>query len=114
LYAGRADLFPLRAKALIDDNELLVSPMVSLELQYLYEMRRAKEPASSVLEELRRALQVRPCELPFQQVVEAAWSEDWTRDPFDRLIVSQARLGKASLLTKDRTIRDRFEGAVWD
>jgi PIN domain nuclease of toxin-antitoxin system len=39
----------------------------------------------------------------------------WTRDPFDRLIVAQARCTRRSiaLITKDRLIRRHFKGAVW-
>lgn len=35
LYAGRVDLFSRRAATAIEDGELLISPMVTLELQYL-------------------------------------------------------------------------------
>jgi PIN domain nuclease of toxin-antitoxin system len=37
----------------------------------------------------------------------------WTRDPFDRLIVAQAAVRDAPLLTKDRAIRRRYRAAVW-
>ena len=45
LYAGRPDLIPPRARRLIEDNPLLVSPMVALELEYLFETGRTSEPA---------------------------------------------------------------------
>jgi PIN domain nuclease of toxin-antitoxin system len=38
---------------------------------------------------------------------------NWTRDPFDRLIVAHSLCRGISLLTKDRTIRSRVELAVW-
>lgn len=46
LYAGRPDLLPAGARALIDANALLVSPIVALELQYLHETGRTNEPAA--------------------------------------------------------------------
>jgi PIN domain nuclease of toxin-antitoxin system len=37
----------------------------------------------------------------------------WTRDPFDRLIVAQALLHDAPLITKDEHIRRHYAGALW-
>ena len=45
--------------------------------------------------------------------VEAAERLSWTRDPFDRLIVAQASLAGAPLVTKDRMIRKHFAKAAW-
>ncbi len=53
------------------------------------------------------------CALPFERVVETAQRQAWTRDPFDRLIVAQASLAAAPLLTKDRTIREHYAKAAW-
>ena len=113
LYAGRTDLIPPLARSLIDGNELLVSPIVALELQYLYEAAKTSEPAVPVLQALAREIGLKKCELPFADVAEAALSETWTRDPFDRLVVAQARVRGAPLLTKDRTIREHYDEAVW-
>ncbi|MDP2432311.1 MAG: hypothetical protein Q8O33_09780 [Pseudomonadota bacterium] len=52
-------------------------------------------------------------DLPYGRVVDAAERIDWTRDPFDRLIVAQAMAADAALVTADHLIRDRFPGAVW-
>src|SRR4029453_15948068 len=54
LYAGRPDLIPPRARRLIEDNTLLVSPMVALELEYLFATGRTSEPARTVLQALSR------------------------------------------------------------
>lgn len=53
------------------------------------------------------------CDQPFAAVVEAALDQDWTRDPFDRLIVGQAALSDGTLLTKDKTIRSHYRRATW-
>ena len=46
-------------------------------------------------------------------IVEQAQDIDWTRDVFDRLIVAQAALDAAALVTTDRTIRKHYPKAVW-
>lgn len=114
LYAGRLDLLPQPVRRLLEAHELLVSPIVALELQYLFETSRTKEPAEPVLGALRREVGLHFCELAFDEVVAGALQEDWTRDPFDRLIVAHARLRGTRLLTRDRTIAAHFEGATWD
>jgi PIN domain nuclease of toxin-antitoxin system len=39
--------------------------------------------------------------------------QDWTRDPFDRLITAQAAVGSDVLITKDATITANYPRAVW-
>ena len=40
LYSGELFLFSEKACQLIEENELLISPLVLLELQYLFEIKR--------------------------------------------------------------------------
>lgn len=68
--------------------------MVVLELEYPYEMERLKTPAAQILEYLESALDLGICLLPFHRLVMEALDMKWTRDPFDRLIVAQARAGQ--------------------
>jgi PIN domain nuclease of toxin-antitoxin system len=98
----------------IEKSDLLVSPAVALELQYLFEIKRVAEPARFVVDTLTKELGLKVCDLPFPAVSEVAFSQSWTRDPFDRLIVSQAVLRNAPLLTRDRTIRAHCSLARWD
>ena len=113
LFAGRVDLLPRPVVELIDRDELLISPIVALELQYLFEIARTTEPAKVVVEALTRELGLKSCDLPFTEVIVEALNQSWTRDPFDRIIVSHAQLRGTSLLTKDQTIRDHFTHALW-
>lgn len=113
LFAGEIGLLTEHARALIRESSLLVSPIVRLELQYLYEIRRTRAPARTVMRALADSLGLGVCALPFARVVEAAERQAWTRDPFDRLIVAQASLAGAPLVTKDRTIRERYAKAAW-
>ena len=113
LFAGRTDLFPESVRALLEQHDLLVSPAVVLELQYLYEIRRTTEPARTVLQALASEVGLKVCDLPFSQVAEVALDQGWTRDPFDRLVVAQATLRKAPLVTRDRLIRQHYSQAIW-
>jgi PIN domain nuclease of toxin-antitoxin system len=113
MFSGRTNLIPESVQALLEQHDLTISPAVMLELQYLFEIRRTTEPARTVVDTLRREVGLKVCDLPFADVVEVAWTQDWTRDPFDRLIVSQAALRGAALATKDGAIREHFPRAVW-
>lgn len=113
LYAGQAERIPLAARKAVNESELLVSPMVLVELQYLIEIGRFTDPVEQVLAVLARDLGLKVCDLPFAEVARRAFELSWTRDPFDRLIVSQASLREAPLVTKDRDIHDHYRSAVW-
>jgi PIN domain nuclease of toxin-antitoxin system len=113
LYAGRTDLLSPRAKAAIERDELLVSPMVTLELEYLHEMDRLKVRADSVMRSLHRQLGVRVCDLAFSEVIGDAVGQRWTRDPFDRVIVAQAGVAGRALVTRDDTTRQHYRRALW-
>lgn len=113
LFAGRIDLFPPAVRKLLDENDLLISPAVVLELQYLYEIRRTADPAQVVIESLADAIGLKICDQPFPGIIGVALEQQWTRDPFDRILVAQAALREAPLVTRDRNIRDHYPHAVW-
>jgi PIN domain nuclease of toxin-antitoxin system len=113
LYAGQVERVPVTARQAVSESEVLISPMVLVELQYLIEIGRFTDPVEQVLENLGRDLGLKVCDLPFSQVARRALDQSWTRDPFDRLIVSQAALRETPLVTKDREIRQHYRGALW-
>lgn len=115
LYARGADapLSERARQALRGAVEVRVSPIVRLELQYLFEIERIGVGPAVILDELADTLGLRLCDAPFADVVRVAEGEGWTRDPFDRLVVAHAALREAPLLTKDETIRARYARAVW-
>lgn len=113
LYAGKVELFPTVVRSLLEAEETLISPMVELELQYLFELERTSEPGAVVVDTLEREIGLARCGLPFCQIIGVALRQDWTRDPFDRIIVAQAEARRMPLLTKDRTIRDHYAEAIW-
>lgn len=99
--------------ALSGAEELRISPMVSLELTYLHEVGRIGEPAPRMVDELRERIGLIVCPAGFQAVAREAERHSWTRDPFDRLIVAQASLHDAPLLTADSVIREHYARTVW-
>jgi PIN domain nuclease of toxin-antitoxin system len=113
LYSGLLDLISSRVTVLLNENSLRVSPIVALEIQYLYETGRITIPADSIMEDLDLRIGLRLDRLSFARVVRQSLREKWTRDPFDRLIVSQARIRQVPLLTKDKTIRRHYKHARW-
>lgn len=85
-----------------------------LELAYLHEVGRARDTVDVMLAALRRSLGLAVADVSTVELVEAARSVSWTRDPFDRLIAAHAIVAGAPLVTGDRTIREHLPQAVWD
>ena len=100
-------------RELIESSDLLVSPMVLLELEYLFETGRTSARAAEVSDYLHHTIQIGVCSKPFAAVARKSIGMKWTRDPFDRLITAQAALDESPLLTKDDTIRAHYPEAVW-
>lgn len=113
LHAGRSELLTKRAEELLESREILISPMVRLELGFLREIGRLKYSPDQIVGSLAQSMGLRICELPFDRVIERAFDQSWTRDPFDRIIVAQAAARDAHLLTRDRQISQSYPLAVW-
>lgn len=94
--------------------ELLISPIVVLELEYLYEIGRSQLSGRTVALKAKHELGVEVCALSFTAVTQTALDESWTRDPFDRLIVSHAKAnGLAPLVSADRKIARNYPRTIW-
>jgi PIN domain nuclease of toxin-antitoxin system len=113
LYAGRIDLLSAGAQRLIESAQIAISPIVRLELQYLFEIKRITRRADQILNTLASDIGLTVRQEPFDGVVKAANNVAWTRDPFDRLQVGHAQLIRAAFITRDELIRARFSAAVW-
>jgi len=113
LYAGKIELIPEKIQEEISTQEILISPVVALELQYLFEIGRVTEPGKAVVDDLIYRIGLTICDLPFQDVIKTALSQDWTRDPFDRIIVAQAGVRQSKLITKDAGIHQHYDHAIW-
>ena len=113
LYAGQIEKLSEKARSGINENDIYVSPIVSLELQYLLEIKRITPKPQTVISALSESIGLNVCDKNFYQIVQCAQQYSWTRDPFDRIIVAQAGLNDNILVTKDQTILTHFEHAVW-
>ncbi len=113
LYAGDFKKFGSKVKDLINHNDLYVSTIIRLELQYLYEIQRITVDADALLLDLSKRIGLQQCDKSFDAVISEALNYTWTRDPFDRLIVANAALNENLLITKDNNILDNYKQAVW-
>jgi PIN domain nuclease of toxin-antitoxin system len=114
LAAGKVSRLEPKARRLINTAELLLPAMAFLELEYLYELGKTKFPARDILKKIEHEVNLRICELPFSTVASAALDEKWTRDPFDRLIVANAKAnGFAWLISADEQMRKHYPRTVW-
>ena len=114
LYEGADRRIPAAVRDLIESEEPFVSPIVELELTYLYEAGRVTEPASAPLATLQKTIGLQVSDISAAALVHAAAELSWTRDPFDRMIAAQAIVADAPLATADRTILANLSQATWD
>ena len=113
LFYGEIGRLSPGARHVIDGNEILASPATVLEMELLHEIGRIHHSALTVVDTLATDLGLRVCDLPFRTVVEYALKENWSRDPFDRLIVANAKAAEAPLVTKDARIRRHYSRVIW-
>jgi PIN domain nuclease of toxin-antitoxin system len=112
--AGHLRAVGREASRLMAKADLLISPMVLLELEYLYEIKRLVLPARDILRKMESEAAVRICDLAFVDVATAALDEKWTRDAFDRMIVAQAKVnGLAPLISSDEQIAQHYPRTIW-
>lgn len=113
LFAGLVEKFGEETQTLLNGNELAISPVVRLELQYLHEIERITVTADEIISDLSGRLGLQVVEHPFNGIISQALKIDWTRDPFDRLIVATAALQRNVLVSKDRRILNHYSHAHW-
>ena len=101
------------SQLLEQENDIRISPMTRPKLQYLKEIKRINQEPITIIDELDSIIGLGICGSPFPLIVKEAEKNLWTRDPFDRLIVSQASLNEAPLITKDEIILENYSAAVW-
>lgn len=94
-------------------DDLLVSEFSRLEIQYLYEMGRITAKPATILTSLAKTINLRTGDCPIEKLINEALNIGWTRDLFDRLLISEAKVTGSRLITADKKIRSHFENAVW-
>jgi|SRR5450432_2840042 PIN domain nuclease of toxin-antitoxin system len=113
LVQGETEKLGTAARRAIDKHDLLVSPAAVLELELLHEIGRLRLTASKLIATLANEIGLRVCGMSFRTVVEHALKENWGRDPFDRLIVANAKAAEAPLITRDGKILENYSRAIW-
>ena len=114
LYAKELSRFSNAGLERIEANALFISPMVTLELEYLYETGKIRCKSRVICDSLEQTIGLHVCDDSFAALARVALDQTWTRDPFDRIIVAQAKLADAPLLTKDNSIIKHYKKAFWD
>ena len=83
-----------------------VSPVSFLEIQFLAEIGRLSvrnpEFTNTVMDDTRFTVD----DIPLATLIRPALKLDWTRDPFDRLLVAHSSARRVPFCTTDRSIRD--------
>ncbi|MBD2604190.1 PIN domain-containing protein [Scytonema hofmannii FACHB-248] len=113
LYSGLTDKLTEKAKNLINDNEIYISAIVRLELQYLYEIKRLTDESDLIIAQLSEQIGLKICNKDFKDIISIALTITWTRDPFDRIITANALLNNNILLSKDQNILNNYLYAKW-
>lgn len=113
LFMGELERFTKKGRAATDSQQLVVSPIVQLELTYLHEIERLTVGGADILGDLASRIGLATSDQSMLSVVQAAAGLTWTRDAFDRLIVADALSANCPLLTKDAAIRRHVSIARW-
>jgi PIN domain nuclease of toxin-antitoxin system len=113
LFVGDTERLSANAIEAIEQNDLVISPMVQLELTYLHEIGRLTVSGADVVGDLRARVGLSLSTASLEAAVHAAAPLSWTRDPFDRLIVADAAVAATDLLTKDDVIHRHVSFARW-
>jgi len=113
LYAGLTDRFSDSLQKMLNEQDLLISPIVRLELQYLYEIKRVTVEAKAILSDLSQRLGLTVCPKPFDTIIVHATQVTWTRDPFDRILVAHASVNDNILVSKDQIILTHYPYTRW-
>jgi len=113
LYTGQSEKLSEQARDLINEHEVYISPVVRLELQYLYEIHCITDEANEIILDLLDRIGLKICDKSFNTIASEALNLSWTRDPFDRIIVANASSNNNILITRDQNILDNYEKAFW-
>ena len=72
LYSSQLELIPEESKALLKKGNLLISPIVELEIQYLLEIKKIKKTAQVVIRALQNEINLQYCKRDFISIIQSA------------------------------------------
>ena len=112
LYDALTDKLSKKSIELINEGQIFISPLVKLELEYLYEIKKIKVKPAPIITSLKSSIGMSISQTPFEEIIDVAVAFDWTRDPFDRILVAEAQVNNAYFVTKDKIIMKNYPLAV--
>ncbi len=113
LYEKRLDLLSEKAKQFIEKNDLFISPVVKLEIEYLFEIEKIKDNSETICSFLEKNIDLRIENSSFLEIIKISLNEKWTRDPFDRIIVAHSKLKDYTLISKDKKINKNYFRTIY-
>lgn len=102
--AGNSRAAPLLAQ----ERSLRLSPVSLLEIRFLVEVGKLRLAPGRSVAEIANDSRWKLDSPSSARLFAAALELDWTRDPFDRLIVAHARYRRWRLATGDRVLQERL------
>lgn len=113
LYSGQLDLFNPKVLKLINTEQVCISHVVKLEIQYLFEIKRIKYEPGLIIDTLIDEIGLMFSNNNFDSIVRQAIHFSFTRDPFDRIIVADASINNSRLISKDRNLKKHYKKTIW-
>lgn len=113
LENGELHKFKADSLSYLANCPLKISPMVKLELQYLYECKRLAQNAEAIIQSVMNKIDFTICPKNWLDIVNQAIYCDFTRDVFDRFIVAHAMLDNSILISKDERLTRHYANCVW-
>lgn len=113
LYSGQLELFKPNVLKLINENQVGISHIVRLELKYLKEIGRIKQMPDVIIDALIDEIGLVFSDNSIERIVNLAIHLDFTRDPFDRIIVADASINNSILISKDKLIKKHYKKKIW-
>jgi PIN domain nuclease of toxin-antitoxin system len=113
LYSGQLDLFNPKVLKLINSEQVCISHIVKLEIQYLFEIKRVIYEPGHIIDTLIDEIGLIYSDNNLDSIVRQAIHLSFTRDPFDRIIVADASINNSKLISKDRNIKKHYKNTIW-
>jgi len=113
LYSGELDLFSKKVLQMINESRICISHIVKLEIKYLNEIGRINQKPDIIIDALIDEIGLTFSKNSFERVVNQAIHLDFTRDPFDRIIVADASISNSYLISKDDIILKNYKNSIW-
>lgn len=113
LYAGDLGLFSKKLLKKIEEGRVCISHMVKLEMKFLHEIGRIKHTPDVIIDALTDEIGLTFSKNNFDRIINQAVHFDFTCDPFDRIIIADASISNAFLVSKDETIQKYYKNTIW-